>query len=110
MADEKPLTGEDRLRTAIKWLSTVDICYLKYKPYQKDQIEITIIGREQKASRNPDKSSKGEQDIKPLKPLGVSVKSGNGQNAGGPRNPESLSTECQTKALIATYEKKKVSL
>jgi hypothetical protein len=26
------------------------------------------------------------------------------------RNPESLSTECQTKALIATYEKKKVSL
>ena len=46
MTDEKPKTGEDRLRTAIKWLSTVDICYLKYKPYQKDQIEITIIGRE----------------------------------------------------------------
>jgi hypothetical protein len=49
MADEKPLTGEDRLRTAIKWLSTFDICYLQYEPYQKDQGKITIIGRERDA-------------------------------------------------------------
>jgi len=46
MGKEKPLTGEDRLRTAIKWLATFDICYLKYEPYQKDQKQITIIGRE----------------------------------------------------------------
>jgi hypothetical protein len=46
MTDKKPLTGEDRLRTAIQWLSTFEICYLKYVPYQKDQKQITIIGRE----------------------------------------------------------------
>jgi hypothetical protein len=34
-------------------------------------------------------SSKGEQGVNPLKPLGVSVEVAR-QNAGSPRNPESL--------------------
>lgn len=45
-ATEKPLNGEDRLRIAIKWLSSFDIVYLKYEPYTDNQNKITIIGKE----------------------------------------------------------------
>ena len=61
---------------------------------------------------------RGEKGVIPLKPLGVSVESGKRQNAGSPRNPESLTlreaNEANWKKRVSgeidIYEKKKEGL
>ena len=50
--------------------------------------------------------SRGVKGVIPLKPLGVSVKSGKRQSAGSPRNPESLK-KCKECGLACGGGKKK---